>query len=47
VLGCTEIPFGMERQCRTAPSKFVDSNDALVDAVLNFFADAPGAHIAA
>jgi len=38
VLGCTEIPFGMERQYRTNPLKFVDSNDALVDAVLDFFA---------
>jgi aspartate racemase len=38
ILGCTEIPFGMERQTRANPSKFVDSNDALVDAVLEFFA---------
>jgi aspartate racemase len=38
VLGCTEIPFGMERQYRANPSKFVDSNDALVDAALDFFA---------
>jgi aspartate racemase len=38
VLGCTEIPFGMERRYRTNPSKFVDSNDALVDAVLESFA---------
>ncbi len=37
ILGCTEIPFGMERQYRTNPSKFVDSNDALVEAVLSFF----------
>lgn len=37
VLGCTEIPFGMERQYRANPSKFVDSNDALVDAVLDVF----------
>lgn len=37
VLGCTEIPFGMERQCRANPSKFVDSNDALVDVVIEFF----------
>lgn len=47
VLGCTEIPFGMERQYRTQPSKFVDSNDALVDAVLSFFVEAAGAHVAA
>ena len=38
VLGCTEIPFGMERQYRANPSKFVDSNDALVEAVVGFFA---------
>lgn len=38
VLGCTEIPFGMERRYRTMPTKFVDSNDALVDAVLERFA---------
>jgi len=37
VLGCTEIPFGMERQYRANPTKFVDSNDALVDAVLDVF----------
>lgn len=37
VLGCTEIPFGMEGQCRANPSKFVDSNDALVDVVIEFF----------
>lgn len=43
VLGCTEIPFGMERQYRTNPTKFVDSNDALVDAVLNLFAPARAA----
>ncbi len=39
VLGCTEIPFGMERQYRANPTKFVDSNDALVDAVLEVFAE--------
>jgi len=39
ILGCTEIPFGMERQYRNNPSKFVDSNDALVDAVLDFFSE--------
>lgn len=47
VLGCTEIPFGMERQCRAQPSKFVDSNDALVDAVLSHFAGAAGTPLAA
>jgi len=39
VLGCTEIPVGMERQVRANPSQFVDSNDALVDAVIAFFAE--------
>lgn len=37
VLGCTEIPFGMERRYRSNPLQFVDSNDALVDAVLEAF----------
>lgn len=37
VLGCTEIPFGMERQVRANPACFVDSNDALVEAVIDFF----------
>ncbi len=37
VLGCTEIPFGMERQVRDNPARFVDSNDALVDAVIESF----------
>ena len=41
ILGCTEIPSGMARQLRTNPTKFVDSNDALVDAVVEFFAKAP------
>ncbi len=44
VLGCTEIPFGMERQCRANPSKFVDSNDALVDVVIEFFGQRRGLH---
>ncbi|MCA0199732.1 MAG: amino acid racemase [Proteobacteria bacterium] len=47
VLGCTEIPFGMERQYRANPMKFVDSNDALVDAALNFFIGAEAAPAAA
>jgi aspartate racemase len=37
VLGCTEIPFGMERQYRANPRNFVDSNDALAEAVLDVF----------
>ncbi|MGE3475630.1 MAG: aspartate/glutamate racemase family protein [Rhodospirillaceae bacterium] len=47
VLGCTEIPFGMERQYRANPSRFVDSNDALVDAVLGLFVGAHSAPAAA
>jgi aspartate racemase len=39
VLGCTEIPFSMERASRAQPLKFVDSNDALVESVLEFFID--------
>lgn len=40
ILGCTEIPFGMERQCRAHPETFVDSNDALAEAVLEQVATA-------
>lgn len=47
VLGCTEIPFGMERRYRANPSQFVDSNDALVDAVLDVFIGAHSAPAAA
>jgi aspartate racemase len=38
ILGCTEIPFGMQRAYRTHPTKYVDSNEALADAVIDFFA---------
>jgi aspartate racemase len=44
ILGCTEIPFGMERQYRANPTKFVDSNDALVDAVLEVFTNPTRPH---
>lgn len=37
ILGCTEIPVGMRRQLNEHPLGFVDSNDALVDAVLDHF----------
>jgi aspartate racemase len=47
VLGCTEIPFGMERQYRANPTMFVDSNEALVDAVLEVFVGATSAPAAA
>jgi aspartate racemase len=39
VLGCTEIPVGMERQVRANPAQFVDSNDALADLAVAFFAE--------
>lgn len=38
ILGCTEIPIGMRRQYRETPALFVDSNDALALAVIDFFA---------
>jgi aspartate racemase len=38
ILGCTEIPIGMRRQYRENPALFVDSNDALALAVIDFFA---------
>ncbi|HEX8988549.1 MAG TPA: amino acid racemase [Rhodocyclaceae bacterium] len=37
VLGCTEIPLGMERQRAETPSLFVDSTEALARAVVDFF----------
>lgn len=37
ILGCTEIPLGMEQQIRLHPNRFVDSSDALVDAVIECF----------
>lgn len=37
ILGCTEIPVGMRQQLHDDPLGFVDSNDALVDAVLDHF----------
>jgi len=38
VLGCTEIPSGMERQLSESSSFFVDSNDALAEAVIKVYA---------
>lgn len=38
ILGCTEIPFGMQRAYRTDPTRYVDSNEALADAVIDYFA---------
>jgi aspartate racemase len=37
ILGCTEIPLGMQRQYRANPSLYVDSNDALALAAVRFF----------
>jgi aspartate racemase len=37
ILGCTEIPSGMATQLARDPGLFVDSNDALVDSVLERF----------
>jgi len=37
ILGCTEIPIGMQQQCRAHPGRFVDSTDALALAVIEFF----------
>jgi len=37
ILGCTEIPLGMQRQVRANPSLYVDSNDALAVAAVRFF----------
>lgn len=37
ILGCTEIPIGMHRQCQENPSLFVDSTDALALSVIDLF----------
>lgn len=47
ILGCTEIPFGMERHYRAHPEKYVDSNDALAEAVIDAFAAARHTPVAA
>ncbi len=36
ILGCTEIPLGMQQQCREAPAAYVDSTDALALAAIEF-----------
>ena len=36
ILGCTEIPLGMQQQCRLAPTTYVDSTDALALAAIKF-----------
>jgi aspartate racemase len=42
ILGCTEIPLGMQRQYRADPSLYVDSNDALALAAVRFFESGAG-----
>jgi aspartate racemase len=37
VLGCTEIPVGMQKQYQLNPDQFVDSNEALAQAVVAFY----------
>jgi aspartate racemase len=37
ILGCTEIPIGMQRQYRETPGLFVDSNEALTLEVVAHF----------
>jgi aspartate racemase len=37
ILGCTEIPLGMQRRCAAQPHSVVDSTLALVEAVLTHF----------
>ncbi len=37
ILGCTEIPLGMQRRCAANPRTLVDSTQALAEAVLMHF----------
>ena len=37
ILGCTEIPIGMQQQYAKNPAKFVDSNDALAISIAEFY----------
>ncbi len=37
VLGCTEIPLGMKKQCELQPSTYVDSTTALALAAIDLF----------
>jgi aspartate racemase len=41
ILGCTEIPLGMQARSAAEPHRFVDSTDALVRAVLDHFGVRP------
>ena len=37
ILGCTEIPVVMKKQLAEKPSMYIDSNQALAQAVIDFF----------
>jgi aspartate racemase len=37
IMGCTEIPLGMQHQCAETPSLFVDSTEALALAAVELF----------
>jgi aspartate racemase len=39
ILGCTEIPIGMQKQYRANPTRFVDSNEALAASVIEYFSE--------
>jgi aspartate racemase len=39
ILGCTEIPIGMQTQCLADPALYVDSTDALALAAVRSFAE--------
>lgn len=37
ILGCTEIPIGLQRECAAHPTRYVDSTDALTLAAIEHF----------
>ncbi|RQP26339.1 cysteate racemase [Piscinibacter terrae] len=37
ILGCTEIPIGLQRECAAHPARYVDSTDALTLAAIDHF----------
>lgn len=47
ILGCTEIPLGMQARCLSHPKSVVDSTHALVEAVLAHFTRSQAAQPAA
>jgi aspartate racemase len=40
VLGCTEIPLGMKRQCQSEPARYIDSTEALVLSAIEAYSHA-------